>query len=281
MRNYVYESIFTFPKIRRLLDSLRQLQRRPCEHAHNKRVVVVSSFSSVLHMLKRLIAQTWRVDIYDGQTSLKDRAQIQEAFNNGNEHHILLLSKAAGGVGLNLCAAHMFVMNPSHTFIEEEQVVSRIRRLGQSHHVTVHALVTKGGLEDMLRTKQLQQIDGMASYIGDVSDYYTYFTTLELSATTTTPTMHAQQSKKKRSREDIDCHPTLVLLNNTYAMHVKDTEYTPLPTRKKRCVGCSQRVDRGSEECTSCRTPTTYTCVACNAQQSISYDVCQSCRMVR
>ena len=63
---------------------------------------------------------------------------------------VLLASKMASGVGLNLTAAnHVVVADPWWNPAVEEQAVGRAHRIGQTKEVFVHRCVTKGSVEGL------------------------------------------------------------------------------------------------------------------------------------
>ena len=68
------------------------------------------------------------------------RSGIVENFNN-NQHgpHVMLLSLAAGGVGLNLVGAnHLFLLDLHWNPQLEAQACDRIYRVGQTREVSIH-----------------------------------------------------------------------------------------------------------------------------------------------
>jgi DNA repair protein RAD5 len=79
----------------------------------------------------------------DGKLSLKERMAVLKEFGSDRAPRVksdddrvgsvLLISMKAGGVGLNLCAAHtVFIADPWWNAAVEDQCVDRIHRIGQT-----------------------------------------------------------------------------------------------------------------------------------------------------
>jgi SNF2 family DNA or RNA helicase len=285
----------SFPKTRYVLTEIKKVEKGVLTAPpHEQRIVLTSSFSSVLRTWERYLrtvldTSLWTVDVYDGATSMDDRSTIQNAFNTTTRPRILLLSKSAGGVGLNLFGAYMMILNPSHTFVEEEQVMSRIQRMGQTHHVTIQTILIKNGFEESLRQSQLRQIDGMSKYVNMTAVYMSYFLPEEIvrfrKGKTSVSSVQTQKNNTKRRRLlETGKHPTIVLFEDR-SRQVQDTAYVPASNIAKRvrrqCTKCKIRVKHGSLECSTCSNKTVYTCIHCRSHQSMSFDVCQTCHMLR
>jgi len=85
----------------------------------------------------------------DGTTSVLDRQELIDTFNNDKSYSVFLLSTLAGGVGINLASANVVIFydisfNPSI----EKQAEDRSHRLGQEKDVTVIKLITKDTVEE-------------------------------------------------------------------------------------------------------------------------------------
>jgi hypothetical protein len=143
----------------------------------------------------------------------------------------------------------------------------------------------KDGMEGSLRMSHLRQIDGMSTYVNTSSEYKSYFLQEEIIRY-----QHLDSGKKrvdaaavvykKRKRH---IHPTIALFECKHTG--PDTLYTPLSNASKRarkqCAGCKQTVRNGAIECVICDRKCVFTCTYCHTQHSISFDVCQSCRILR
>ena len=91
---------------------LHTLLQQIRECACNDKVVIVSNFTSVLSLIKRLILQpcSYTYESLDGTT--KDRQALVDTFNRTsvNRSFCLLLSSKAGGCGLNIVGANRLIM---------------------------------------------------------------------------------------------------------------------------------------------------------------------------
>ena len=83
--------------------------------------------------------------------SKKAREGVVDAFQNGNDHPIFILSLKAGGIGLNLTAASNVIhydlwFNPA----VENQATDRAFRIGQNNNVFVYRFITKNSFEEKI-----------------------------------------------------------------------------------------------------------------------------------
>ena len=153
LENYQGES----GKLELLLTIVEQLR------AENRRILIFSQFASMLHIIGEELAkygyQTFHLD---GQTPIKDRVNMTEAFNQG-EKEIFIVSLKAGGTGLNLTGADTVILfdlwwNPA----VEEQAAGRAHRIGQTKKVEVIRLITEGTIEEkifQLQEKKRKLVD--------------------------------------------------------------------------------------------------------------------------
>lgn len=123
---------------------------------NNKRMLIFSQFTSMLHIIREELTSQG-VDFFylDGSTPSKNRVEMAERFNQG-ENDIFLISLKAGGTGLNLTGADTVILydlwwNPA----VEDQAAGRAHRMGQKNVVQVIRLVTKGTIEEKI--DKLQQ----------------------------------------------------------------------------------------------------------------------------
>ena len=76
---------------------------------------------------------------------------MAQTFNGDSEIKVLIVTKAIGGVGLNLTAANIVVMfdsdyNPSIDI----QAIDRAHRIGQKRVLNVYRLITRKTLEEKI-----------------------------------------------------------------------------------------------------------------------------------
>lgn len=141
LENYQGES----GKLELLLTIVEQLR------VENRRVLIFSQFSSMLKIIEKELNKLNYQSFYlDGQTPIKDRVDMAEAFNNG-EREIFIISLKAGGTGLNLTGADTVILfdlwwNPA----VEAQAAGRAHRIGQTKEVEVIRLITEGTIEEKI-----------------------------------------------------------------------------------------------------------------------------------
>jgi superfamily II DNA or RNA helicase len=114
-----------------------------------QRTLVFSEFTSLLDLAEAALAACSVVTLrLDGSTSLTERRARVEAFQRGAAD-VFLLSRKAGGTGLNLTAATVVVhLDPWWNPAAEDQATDRAHRIGQQNPVTVIRLVATDTLEE-------------------------------------------------------------------------------------------------------------------------------------
>ena len=102
-----------------------------------------------------------------GKTSVKDRFELIEQFNNDNNVKVFLISLKAGGTGINLTSADMVIhYDPWWNLSVENQATDRTHRIGQTKKVQVYKLITKNSIEEKiydLQQRKKELIDNMLS----------------------------------------------------------------------------------------------------------------------
>ncbi len=74
----------------------------------------------------------------DGKTSLKEREQTVNRFQDESQIRVFLISIKAGGTGLNLTAAdYVYILDPWWNPAVENQAIDRCYRMGQDRHVRI------------------------------------------------------------------------------------------------------------------------------------------------
>ncbi len=80
-----------------------------------------------------------------------DRFTVAQTFNGDSDIKILLVTKAIGGVGLNLSSANCVVMFDSdYNPTVDMQAIDRAHRIGQKRVLNVYRLITKDTLEEKI-----------------------------------------------------------------------------------------------------------------------------------
>lgn len=136
------------------LEQLKEMIENALEN--KRRILVFSQFTSMLHLIREELDQAGAGYFYiDGKTPSKERVELANRFNHG-ENDLFLISLKAGGTGLNLTGADTVILydlwwNPA----VEEQAAGRAHRMGQKNTVQVIRLVTRGTIEEKIY--ELQQ----------------------------------------------------------------------------------------------------------------------------
>ena len=119
--------------------------------AGGHRILVFSQFTSMLAIITEELNRRNISSFYlDGRTPPKERADMTERFNSG-ENDVFLISLKAGGTGLNLTGADMVIhydpwWNPAVT----DQASDRVYRLGQTRAVQIIKLASRGTIEEKI-----------------------------------------------------------------------------------------------------------------------------------
>lgn len=96
----------------------------------------------------------------DGRTSLKARQGAVDTMSEDPYTRIMLLSLAAGGVGLNLVAAnHVVLVDPAFNPTSEDQAADRVYRVGQRKPVRIYALYCTQTIEEHVRRVQVRSME--------------------------------------------------------------------------------------------------------------------------
>ncbi|WP_227936100.1 DEAD/DEAH box helicase [Alkalihalobacillus deserti] len=139
------DAVYQSGKMERLLEYVEEgLQS-------GQRMVIFSQFTSMLRLIKDSFDDNgWTYHYLDGQTPPKQRVEMAERFNNG-EQSLFLISLKAGGTGLNLIGGDTVILydtwwNPAI----EEQAADRVYRYGQTKNVQVVKLIANGTIEEKI-----------------------------------------------------------------------------------------------------------------------------------
>jgi superfamily II DNA or RNA helicase len=135
------------------LEQLQDIIENALEN--KRRLLIFSQFTSMLQMIREKLEPLEIGYFYlDGQTPSKERVEMAERFNQG-ENDIFLISLKAGGTGLNLTGADTVILydlwwNPAI----EEQAAGRAHRMGQKNSVHVMKLIARGTIEEKIYEMQ-------------------------------------------------------------------------------------------------------------------------------
>jgi superfamily II DNA or RNA helicase len=127
------------------LDSLVEAMQEVVAGGH--RALVFSQFTGFLDLVgQRLDAEGIEHCRLDGRTRRRD--EVLRRFKDGTAP-AFLISLKAGGFGLNLTEAdYCFLLDPWWNPATEAQAIDRTHRIGQTRHVFVYRLVSRGTIEE-------------------------------------------------------------------------------------------------------------------------------------
>ncbi|WP_026690306.1 DEAD/DEAH box helicase [Alteribacter aurantiacus] len=135
----------------------------------NKRTVIFTQYKKMGYLIQEGIRETFGLDVefLNGSMKMRDRYDLVGRFNEGRSAPVLLVSIRAGGTGLNITGATEVVhydrwWNPA----VDNQASDRVHRIGQTKPVTIHALTTKGTIEESIETALAQKQELYASLFG-------------------------------------------------------------------------------------------------------------------
>lgn len=112
--------------------------------------VVFSAWTATLDMIQAMLIDA-KIPFtrIDGSVSPRNRAANIHTFQADSNIRVLLLTISCGAEGLNLTAAsRVYLMEPQWNPNMEEQILSRVHRLGQQKPVTTVRFIVKDSIED-------------------------------------------------------------------------------------------------------------------------------------
>ncbi|MCF0205526.1 MAG: DEAD/DEAH box helicase, partial [Muribaculaceae bacterium] len=119
------------------------------ENGH--RTLAFSQFTSHLALVRKKLDEAGIKYLYlDGTMAPKQRAELVDAFQNGDAP-LFLISLKAGGLGLNLTAADYVIhLDPWWNPAVEDQASDRTYRIGQDKPVTIYRLISANTIEEKI-----------------------------------------------------------------------------------------------------------------------------------
>jgi len=181
------EEVLNTAKLIELLRILRE------QIADGNKTLVFSQFTQMLDVTEAALSISGITFCrMDGHTLIADRQRLVSTFQAVGGPQVFLISTKTGGAGLNLTAANVVVMldldfNPQNT----RQAEDRVHRLGQTREVTVHYLVCRGTVEEMVLRKNCFKLQ-LDNHFGGEQ------TALELAATHTLYNVESDGSLEAR-----------------------------------------------------------------------------------
>ncbi|CBH17797.1 DNA repair protein, putative [Trypanosoma brucei gambiense DAL972] len=139
------EEVEVSTKLQMILDSIQAMKK----NCPDDKMIIFSHFTSFMDVISVALDN---LDIahlrLDGTMSLSSRNLVIRCFQSSDDVRVILASKTATGVGLNLTAAnHVLVVDPWWNPAIEEQAVHRCYRIGQRKHVHVKRIIIEDTIE--------------------------------------------------------------------------------------------------------------------------------------
>lgn len=133
-------------KVKKLLELVRQYQ------SNGDRVLVFSKFSRLIELLQEVLAnQDIDHRVLTGSTTVSERQDLIDEFNNNPAIPVFLLTTGAGGTGINLTSANKIVIfDQSDNPQDDIQAENRAHRLGQTRDVEVLRLIAAETIEELI-----------------------------------------------------------------------------------------------------------------------------------
>ncbi|PYZ97418.1 hypothetical protein CR205_02120 [Alteribacter lacisalsi] len=128
--------------------------------SEGRRIVVFTQYRRMGHLLQQGLDEAFCLSpgFLNGSMKMKERFQLVDRFNQGEAGPVLLVSIRTGGTGLNMTGASEVIhydrwWNPA----VDRQAADRVHRIGQTKPVTIHALTTRGTVEESIEKALAQK----------------------------------------------------------------------------------------------------------------------------
>ena len=148
------------------LNQCSELVRDAVQSGH--KILLFSGYTSMFEIIEQTLKKEGINYLkLTGKTSVKERFDLIEQFNNDENVKVFLISLKAGGTGINLTSADMVIhYDPWWNLSVENQATDRTHRIGQTKKVQVYKLITKNSIEEKiydLQQRKKELIDNMLS----------------------------------------------------------------------------------------------------------------------
>ena len=123
--------------------------------------VVFSGWTSHLDLIQIAVEDAGMKYVrLDGKMSRKNRNASLDAFREDPSVRVILVSIAAGGLGLNLTAgSKVYIMEPLFNPAAEAQAIDRVHRLGQKREVVATRFIMADSFEEKMLALQQKKRD--------------------------------------------------------------------------------------------------------------------------
>jgi len=136
-------------------------------HEGEQAVIFTERLATGFHLAETLGGRLGPAAFYRGDLSSSERQAIVEGFRRGNI--LYFISTSAGAEGLNLQNAALVINFDLHwNPLRLEQRIGRVHRFGQKRIVTVLNLLTRGTIDELVKTAILDKLDLFRLVLGEV-----------------------------------------------------------------------------------------------------------------
>ena len=153
-------------KLKRLLDILEDI------HEQHEKVVIFDNWVEPLRMLYRILSKKYKVCVYTGTMSDKDREHHKQVFLTNPNYTVMLGTIGALGTmhTLTVSTNCIFYGEP-WTASDKEQAEDRIHRISTTQSVNIYTLLAKGTVEERVHGIVYRK-EGISNYIVDNIDIH-------------------------------------------------------------------------------------------------------------
>jgi SNF2 family DNA or RNA helicase len=135
--------------------------------ASGQKAIVFSQWVRPLQSLGEKLARFGTLE-YHGQIPVRQREDVLRRFEADRSKHVLLMSYAAGSVGLNLqFCRYVFLFDRWWNPAVEDQAINRAHRIGSTGPVTVTRMLTLGTIEERINQVLEEKRELMSAVLAD------------------------------------------------------------------------------------------------------------------
>jgi superfamily II DNA or RNA helicase len=122
------------------------------EKTGNHKILIFSQFVKMLDLVKKeMVSRNIPFSYLDGKSSMKNRENSVNQFQEDTSIRVFLISLKAGGTGLNLTAAdYVYILDPWWNPAVENQAIDRCYRMGQEKKVMAYRMICKDTVEEKI-----------------------------------------------------------------------------------------------------------------------------------
>lgn len=135
---------------------IKEIVRHITDKTGNHKILVFSQFVKMLALIKdELNKLNIEYEYLDGKSTIKQREQSVNNFQEDDNLRVFLISLKAGGTGLNLTAAdYVYIVDPWWNPAVENQAIDRCYRIGQDKKVFAYRMICKNTVEEKIVSLQ-------------------------------------------------------------------------------------------------------------------------------